>query len=238
MGRSDQARQRETRVERGHSSMTLPIERGLAKTFAGHIHWRACGSGPVVMVSHINQQSSALMVELLQALAPALPRRRHRLSQPRSLRSYRLAAAHRGLRACRHRNDGLARASSAPSPWARPWGPPISIALGAGWPQRIDKARAGQHALFHRRRHGQRDDIADIAKVRPSDATGFPAPRTHRVPAARTIPSMRRCSRRSPGWIASTPPSSRSAATAGRRCRRAGEVRHARRDGGAAAVRR
>jgi pimeloyl-ACP methyl ester carboxylesterase len=45
-----------------------PIERGLAKTFAGHIHWRACGQGPVVMVSHINQQSSAVMVELLQAL--------------------------------------------------------------------------------------------------------------------------------------------------------------------------
>ena len=48
--------------------MTLPVERGLAKTFAGHIHWQACGSGPVVMVSHINQQSSALMAELLQAL--------------------------------------------------------------------------------------------------------------------------------------------------------------------------
>src|SRR3954469_3986980 len=48
------------------------IERGLAKTFAGHIHWRACGpasrNAPVVMVSHINQQSSAVMVELLQAL--------------------------------------------------------------------------------------------------------------------------------------------------------------------------
>src|SRR4030081_2069752 len=50
--------------------MTLPVERGLAKTFAGHIHWRACGDGPVVMVSHINQQSSAVMVELLQALSP------------------------------------------------------------------------------------------------------------------------------------------------------------------------
>ena len=49
--------------------MPLPIERGLAKTVAGHIHWQACGTaGPVVMVSHINQQSSALMIELLQAL--------------------------------------------------------------------------------------------------------------------------------------------------------------------------
>jgi pimeloyl-ACP methyl ester carboxylesterase len=48
------------------------VERGLAKTFAGHIHWRACGktNAPVVMVSHINQQSSALQLELLAALAP------------------------------------------------------------------------------------------------------------------------------------------------------------------------
>ena len=50
--------------------MTQLIDRGLAKTFAGHIHWRACGHGPAVMISHINQQSSALMIELLQALAP------------------------------------------------------------------------------------------------------------------------------------------------------------------------
>src|SRR5262245_9963105 len=50
--------------------MPPPIDRGLAKTFAGHIHWRACGRGPAVMISHINQQSSALMIEMLQALAP------------------------------------------------------------------------------------------------------------------------------------------------------------------------
>ena len=48
--------------------MTLDVDRGLAKTFAGHIHWRACGKGPTIMVSHINQQSSAVMAELLQAL--------------------------------------------------------------------------------------------------------------------------------------------------------------------------
>ena len=41
--------------------MALDVDRGLAKTFAGHIHWRACGSGPTIMVSHINQQSSAVM---------------------------------------------------------------------------------------------------------------------------------------------------------------------------------
>ena len=52
--------------------MTFPVERGLAKTFAGHIHWRAAGSGPAVMISHINQQSSAMMLELLQALGAHL----------------------------------------------------------------------------------------------------------------------------------------------------------------------
>ena len=50
------------------------MERGLVKTGFGHIHYRAAGSGPAVMLFHINQQSSALMVELMQALAP-----RHRV---------------------------------------------------------------------------------------------------------------------------------------------------------------
>jgi pimeloyl-ACP methyl ester carboxylesterase len=46
------------------------IERGLVRTSLGYIHYRATGSGPAVMLFHINQQSSALMVELMTALAP------------------------------------------------------------------------------------------------------------------------------------------------------------------------
>ena len=46
------------------------IERGLVKTSLGYIHYRAAGSGPAIMLFHINQQSSALMVELIEALAP------------------------------------------------------------------------------------------------------------------------------------------------------------------------
>lgn len=46
------------------------IERGLLKTPKGHIHYRAAGSGEAVMLFHINQQSSAMMLELMQALAP------------------------------------------------------------------------------------------------------------------------------------------------------------------------
>src|SRR5262249_34329063 len=65
VGRGDPLRQGQARV-----AVTQPIDRGLAKTFAGHIHWRACGNGPVGMISHINQQSSAPMIELLPAPAP------------------------------------------------------------------------------------------------------------------------------------------------------------------------
>lgn len=47
----------------------MDIERGLVRTSLGHIHYRAAGSGPPLMLFHINQQSSALMLELITALA-------------------------------------------------------------------------------------------------------------------------------------------------------------------------
>ena len=48
----------------------MPIERGLVRARLGHIHYRALGAGPAVVLFHINQQSSALMRELMEALAP------------------------------------------------------------------------------------------------------------------------------------------------------------------------
>ncbi len=48
----------------------MSIDRGLVKTGYGFIHYRMTGSGPAVLLFHINQQSSALMLELMQALAP------------------------------------------------------------------------------------------------------------------------------------------------------------------------
>src|SRR5689334_143272 len=46
------------------------MNRALVKTRYGHIHYRHAGSEhmPAVVISHINQQSSALMIELLEAL--------------------------------------------------------------------------------------------------------------------------------------------------------------------------
>ena len=160
--------------------MALPIERGLAKTFAGHIHWRACGSrangAPAIMVSHINQQSSAVMVELLQALGPhfraiAIDYPSHGHSdhidwQP-TIADY--------ARCVVETMDalGIERAVAL----GEAVGAAVSIALGGGWAGRIDKVVLVNTPYFTDADAATRD-IADIAKVRPSDASGFPAPRS------------------------------------------------------------
>ena len=158
--------------------MPPQIERGLAKTFAGHIHWRACGSSdaPVVMVSHINQQSSALMVELLQALAPnfraiAIDYPSHGNSdhidwQP-TIEDYARAVMDT-------MNDLGVTAAFA---LGEAVGAAVSIALAKGWPDRIKKIVAVNTPYFTDAANAT-NDIADIAKVRPADPTGFPLPRT------------------------------------------------------------
>jgi len=152
------------------------IERGLAKTFAGHIHWRACGQGPAVMVTHINQQSSALMVELLAALAPhfraiAIDYPSHGHSdhidwQPR-IEDYARCVVEVMDALGIERAFALGEAVGAAT----------SIALGANWPERIDKVVLVNTPFFTDATNAK-NDIADIAKVRPSDPTGFPAPRS------------------------------------------------------------
>ena len=154
----------------------VPIERGLAKTFAGHIHWRACGKGPVVMVSHINQQSSALMIELLQALAPnfravAIDYPSHGHSdhidwQP-TIEDYARAVVEVMDALKIDKVFALGEAVGAA----------VSIALGSRWPQRIDRIVAVNTPYFGDAETAK-SDIADIARVRPSDASGFPAPRS------------------------------------------------------------
>lgn len=54
--------------------MLMNIERGLVKTEFGYIHYRAAGTpgAPAICLQHINQQSSALYLELMEVLAPKL----------------------------------------------------------------------------------------------------------------------------------------------------------------------
>jgi len=154
------------------------IERGLAKTFAGHIHWRACGpsDAPVVMVSHINQQSSAVMVELLQALAPNF--RAIAIDYPSHGNSDHIdwqPAIEDYARAVVDTMNDLG--VTAVFALGEAVGAAVSIALAKGWPDRIKKIVAVNTPYFTDAVNAK-NDIADIARVRPADPTGFPLPRT------------------------------------------------------------
>lgn len=156
--------------------MPPAIDRGLAKTFAGHIHWRACGDGPVVMLSHINQQSSALMLELLQALAPSF--RAVAIDYPSHGHSDHIdwqPGIEDYARCVVEVMDAL-RIERAFA-MGEAVGAAVSIALGGGWPQRIAKV-VPINTPYFTDADTAKNDIADIAKVRPSDASGFPAPRS------------------------------------------------------------
>ena len=50
--------------------MAIEIERGLVKSRYGYLHYRAAGAGEPIVLMHINQQSSALYREMIEALAP------------------------------------------------------------------------------------------------------------------------------------------------------------------------
>jgi pimeloyl-ACP methyl ester carboxylesterase len=54
--------------------VTVPaeVERALVPTSFGRIHCRTAGSGQAIVLLHVNQQSSALCLELIAALAPRM----------------------------------------------------------------------------------------------------------------------------------------------------------------------
>jgi len=63
----------------------MQIERGLVKTASGYIHYRAAGRGKPIMLLHINQQSSALYLELIAVLGGGPASHCHRLPQLRDV---------------------------------------------------------------------------------------------------------------------------------------------------------
>jgi pimeloyl-ACP methyl ester carboxylesterase len=125
------------------------------------------------MISHINQQSSAVMLELLQALAPnfravAIDYPSHGHSDPvegqPSIEDY--------ARSVVEVMDalGIERATAL----GEAVGAGVSFAMAAKWKDRIDRVVAVNTPYFEK----GGTDIADIAKVRPADPTGFPLPRS------------------------------------------------------------
>ncbi|HTO49766.1 MAG TPA: alpha/beta fold hydrolase [Burkholderiales bacterium] len=52
--------------------MAIEIRRALIGTSFGQIHCRTAGTGPAIVLLHINQQSSAVFIEMIESLAPRM----------------------------------------------------------------------------------------------------------------------------------------------------------------------
>lgn len=157
----------------------MHVERGLVKTRLGYMHFRAAGEPgrDAIFLNHINQQSSALYLELMAELAPALrvvamdyPSHGHSdhvVAQP-SLNDYASCIAEvadvLGIRQFSVLGEAVGAATS--------------IALAADYPQRVNKVVLVNCPYYEDRsvadaRHGPLKN-----GLRPEDASGFPLPRT------------------------------------------------------------
>ena len=154
------------------------IERGLVRTALGYVHYRAAGAGAPVMLFHINQQSSALMLELMQALAPkfrvvAMDYPSHGHSDPISFQPEL-----RRLHALRDRRDGRASASEQASVLGEAVGAGVAVATANAWPQRVDKVVLVNCPFSPDRGRTARHVQELQSGLRPEDASGFPLTRS------------------------------------------------------------
>jgi pimeloyl-ACP methyl ester carboxylesterase len=157
----------------------MPIERGLAKTPHGQIHYRRTGAqhSRAVVIAHINQQSSALMIELLEALGekvqaiafdyPSCGMSDHVEVQP-SIEDY-AACAIAVMDAC-----GVKRATAL----GEATGAFVAGHLASANPGRVESAVLCNCPYYPEKGVSERAhaDIRD--HLRPSDPSGFPLTRT------------------------------------------------------------
>jgi pimeloyl-ACP methyl ester carboxylesterase len=155
---------------------TIEIKRGLARTSAGTIHYRMAGSGPFVLLLNASGQSSAVCVELMRALAPhacavAMDYPSHGMSdhvpQP-AIEDY--------ARWVIEFMDELGIGQTALMSEAT--GNGIVLELGGHHADRVTKAIL-VNCPFHFDESSSTRAHESLKKdLRPTDASGFPLPRT------------------------------------------------------------
>ena len=155
----------------------ITIERGLVRTHTGYIHYRSAGSGPPILLAHINQQSSALQLELLQALAPYLrvvaidyPSHGHSDAidwQP-SIGTYARCALEVMDALAIDRCTVLGEAVGAA----------VATELGVAFHQRIERVVLVNCPFYPDRATRDRSHAPLKSGLRPADPSGFPITRT------------------------------------------------------------
>jgi pimeloyl-ACP methyl ester carboxylesterase len=155
----------------------MELERGLVKTSTGYIHYRAAGRGKAVILLHINQQSSALYLELLEVLgresrAIAIDYPSHGMSDHISFQPTIADYAKCVIEVMDAL--GIDRASVL----GEAIGAVVSIELATGWPDRVEKAVLVNCPYYSDRAATGRSEKALKQGARPSDPSGFPTTRT------------------------------------------------------------
>jgi pimeloyl-ACP methyl ester carboxylesterase len=153
------------------------MTRHLIRTRFGQVHVREAGRGPAIITMHINQQSSALHIELLQALAPgaraiAFDYPSHGMSDPidaqPSIEDYADCAM--------EVLDGLGIDRAAVLGEAT--GAAVAIDLAGRHAARVTAAVL-VNCPFYRDRQQAHDVHAPLKNdLRPADVSGFPLTRT------------------------------------------------------------
>lgn len=157
----------------------MQIERGLAGTRYGYIHYRRSGKEHprAVVVSHISQQSSALMIELLEALGekvqaiaidyPSCGMSDHVYEQP-TIGDYAKCVTAVMNAAGVKRATALGEATGAF----------VSAELAASFPDRIESAVLVNCPYYPQKSVSDEAHAPLRGGLRPADATGFPMTRT------------------------------------------------------------
>lgn len=155
------------------------MERGLVSTPYGYIHYRCCGNGHprTVVISHINQQSSALMIELLEALGervqaiaidyPSCGMSDHVQEQPKIGDYAKCVIAVM---------DALG--VSCATALGEATGAFVSAELAASYPDRIDSAVLVNCPYYSKTNTSEQAHAPLRTNLRPSDSSGFPLTRT------------------------------------------------------------
>ncbi len=155
----------------------MKIERGLVHTSAGYLHYRAAGHGPPVVLLHMNQQSSALLLELMTALAPHV--RAIAIDYPSHGMSDHLDTQPSITDYARYVLEVLdALDIPAASFLGESGGAVVCIELAAAFANRVNKIILVNCPYYADNQTATRNHSVLKSGARPSDASGFPVTRT------------------------------------------------------------
>jgi pimeloyl-ACP methyl ester carboxylesterase len=159
--------------------VSMNVERGLVKTSLGYVHYRAAGTAgsEAIFLQHINQQSSAMYLELMVELAPELrvvatdyPSHGHsdHVEQQPCIEDYARCVVAVADALDIKKFSVLGEAVGAA----------VSIELAANHERRVNKAILVNCPYYKDRGAANARHAPLKSGLRPEDASGFPLTRT------------------------------------------------------------